>query len=527
MAGLDALWFLERRQIVNRVKTILTSTSRTVFYVLIAAYFVVMASVRMVRGQLAPRAPHLMEPFASAAAFALLALFAVVAYGAASGFSSTFSSTADARFLTGSTLDARTVVLWLQLRRCTALLARITLSFVFYAMVAARSANLAALAVSALGATAAIAAVSVPCLKLRRTVGMRTAQALPGALAAIALFPMLIVLSGYLRRNATAEGIIRLGAGRFMNALLAGDMRAAGVLWAVCAVLLAAAWLCGDDVYPELYASAMRALSFKQRARGGAGIAFRAPADYQRRDNGRDRITEAFGSLHGPWSLAWKEWIAFARSPSAQRIFVFGVGASALTGWVLGTAAARSSNALEQSFEYLPAVFIMFMVFVAMGSALTLATDLSKPLWWMGPHSLRARLAAWVCATSWRTGLVVFAGAAAWALALHLPLWILFALPASFAAVLYLRAVGLATYSMFPSTIDQRGPMGAVRLLITYALCFPPAIAGVLAGYLAHSIPLGAACAMLSAAGEVCLLVLFAAARIAGSGAAFAQAEAA
>jgi len=101
----------------------------------------------------------------------------------------------------------------------------------------------------------------------------------------------------------------------------------------------------------------------------------------------------------------------------------------------------------------------------------------------------------------------------------------LVAIPISIAAVLHLRAVGLALYALFPSTIDQRGPLAFVRALLTYILAVPPAIAGGVIGYAFHTLTGGVMVGISAAILETLVLVTFASARIDGRGVAFAQAE--
>jgi hypothetical protein len=108
---------------------------------------------------------------------------------------------------------------------------------------------------------------------------------------------------------------------------------------------------------------------------------------------------------------------------------------------------------------------------------------------------------------------------------MHLPVVALAGIPLALAAVCYLRAVGLALYAIFPSTIDQRGPLAMVRALLTYVLAAPPVIAGVVAGVLFRSIAGGVATGIVVSAAETLALVAFASARISDRGAAIAQAE--
>jgi hypothetical protein len=98
-------------------------------------------------------------------------------------------------------------------------------------------------------------------------------------------------------------------------------------------------------------------------------------------------------------------------------------------------------------------------------------------------------------------------------------------IPIAMATVFYLRVVGLTLYAMFPSTVDQRGPMAMIRALLTYAFAAPPMIAGSLAAGLLRNVAVAVIVTILVSAGETLWLLSFASSRIAGRGVAVAQAE--
>jgi hypothetical protein len=169
---------------------------------------------------------------------------------------------------------------------------------------------------------------------------------------------------------------------------------------------------------------------------------------------------------------------------------------------------------------------MMGMIFISMGSAVALSADISKPLWWMGRDSLIVRLFAWCIAMSWRLAACLCAGIGAWAIAQQKPAIAQAGIPLALVGVLHLRVVGLALYSLFPSSIDQRGPLAFVRALLTFVLAAPPAIAALVVILLQPDRPLLAvAAAVVCSLVETLLLIAFAASRIAGQGVAFARAE--
>jgi hypothetical protein len=211
-----------------------------------------------------------------------------------------------------------------------------------------------------------------------------------------------------------------------------------------------------------------------------------------------------------------------------QRMFYFGLFVCACVGGLFGHVVASSQNEVEEALGLAYMAGNMIVIFVAMGSAIGLSTDISKPLWWMGRDPLWLRLVAWTAATSWRLAACVGIGIAAWAAVLHASVIAAAGIPVALTVVLHLRAVGLVIYSIFPSTIDQRGPLAIVRAMLTYLFAAPPAIVGTVLLIVHPADPVwaiagGVACSLL----ETLLLIAFASKRIGGQGVAFARAEAA
>jgi hypothetical protein len=287
--------------------------------------------------------------------------------------------------------------------------------------------------------------------------------------------------------------------------------------------LVGLSYLLGSGLYPELYASSMRVLAFREKQTRAQGLAIE-----HRYEQRAARVSPILDIVRGPWTVLWKEWIAFMRSPSMQRTFVFGLLVSAAAGGFFGYAFSKShgGDSVAESAGFASSIAMMGMIFISMSSAVALSTDISKPLWWMGRDSLVVRLFAWCIAMSWRLAACLCAAIGAWALAQHHALIAEAGIPLVLVAVLHLRVVGLALYSLFPSSIDQRGPLAFVRALLTFVLAAPPAIAALTLLLLQPEHPLFAVvAAVVCSLVETFLLIAFAAARIAGQGVAFARAE--
>jgi hypothetical protein len=521
LTNLSALWYLEWRQIANRVKRAFATPSRALIYVLAGAYLIFMSFVRS--RSASPLGATAPEPYASALLFAYITALGIVMYGGASGIVGAFGSTADARFLTGSLINQRAVTLWLQLRRCAASMARMIFTMVLYTLILGPGTS-TGITVSVLGGTAAATASAIPMLKLRNVIGTRTAQSVAGLVAVLGIFPMAILFASLPGGRAVdaAHGIEHLGAGHAFNQLFAGSPLAIGALYAFTALVVVLAYAAGTDLYPDLYAASMRSLQFRTFARRGGSVMLTVHHTYR---SGATRVPFAFAVLRGAWVLVWKEWIAFARSPSMQRSLAFGVVACAAVGWIFGNTAYLSSDRFHTAMGFMSVAGNMVVLFVAMGSAIGLSADIAKPLWWMGPDSLWRRLLAWTVGTSWRLGVCLVIAAIGWSIGLRSWQMAAAAIPSTIAVVLCLRAVGLVIYALFPSTLDQRGPLAFIRALLTYTFSAPPGIAGFVVFFFARSFAAGIAAGIAVAVAEMLLLISFAAWRIAGQGAAIARAE--
>jgi hypothetical protein len=522
--GLSALAYLEYRQIVNRIRYTARQPARVLVYLIALVYIVAVAVMRHNSRHTMPVAA-IPEPYASALFFAYITLLGIMMYGAASGIVGAFSSPADARFLSGSLISQRIVIIWLQLRRSGASIGRMIFTLLLYTLIFSTSGTSAGIGLATIGGTLVATLSAIPVLKLRRITGTATAQSLAGAIAAIGILPMAILLATLPpngMRHEQAAAVERLGAGLAFNALFDGNAAALAGLYGFGVLLIAVSYVLGTGLYPDLYATSMRVLAFRDRQRRGT-TAFSLEHQYEHRGaHGSHRV---FGVLRGPWTIVWKEWIAFMRSPSMQRMFVFGVLVCAAVGALFGYITIGSKDALEQSILLASTAGNMIVIFVAMGSAIGLSSDISKPLWWMGRDALWLRLLAWTIGASWRLAICLAVGIAAWAIALHIPAIALAGIPIAIAVVLYLRAIGLAIYSLFPSTFDQRGPLAMVRALLTYLMAAPPAFLAAVVLLVSRSLSAGIIAGILCSLIETLLLVAFASARMAGQGVTFARAE--
>lgn len=510
--------------LLHRIQTAFRQPARAIMYIVAIGWFAMMAYFRSHAP--APVASFAVpEPFASAILFAFIALLGIIMYGAASGFVGAFSSAADARFLCGSHLSETAVVTWLQLRRSATVVLRTALAVLFYSVIlwtGARPSATSLIGVSVIGATLLVAATGVPMLKLRAIAGARFAKTLAAAIVAAGLLPVAILL-GSLSDPAIlpwALSIEHTGAGIAANALVHGNAVAVAALYAAAIATLLLSFASGRDLYPELYASSLRMLEYRSRRRrlpgiiGGERAYHSAPA--------RSRI---FEGARGAWTIAWKEWIAFVRAPGAQRMFWLGLAGCAMAGAIFGNVARHSKDPEGAAIGMSIGVANMIIIFITIASSFGLAADLRKPLWWMGPDPIWLRLFAWVLATSWRLSICMGIGAAVFGAMMGVPDVTLAAIPIAITIAIYLRSIGLSLYALLPAGLDQRGPLAMLRALLTYIFAVPAIAATVLFAVMTHSFAVAVTAGIVCALGEALLLILFAAARIQGRGATFAQAE--
>ena len=141
------------------------------------------------------------------------------------------------------------------------------------------------------------------------------------------------------------------------------------------------------------------------------------------------------------------------------------------------------------------------VLFVAMTSV-SLAEDLRMPLWWMSSAGLAQRLWTWLCAGAWRLAAGLAVAFCSAALAAHRPWFLIPAVPVAIVFSLYVKAIGLAAYALFPSKLDARGPVMGLRFILTY-LALLPALAGASLGVFLHGAALGVAASLACLVAEM------------------------
>lgn len=459
------------------------------------------------------------EPLASIAAFAFLFLCAELLRRGAVGRLAAFASRADARFLTAGRFSPRNVALWLQLRSSFTVIVRSLFLIVLYSVVLNRAGNAAALAFSMAGGAAILGALPIVGL----AAGVRFREAASRAFFIVELLSGAAVAGlalAFLRASGVFASlpahVVQLRFGSAVNALVTGHAIALSLLLFCVAFLIVLAYASAGDLYPELYAASVRTFDHGGRARAFA----QGKATDRYALHAADRSDTR---LSGAWIILWKEWLGFRRSKTAR----FSVGATffiCLAAGVVGVFLRFGRIDATVLAGFIGPVASLVVVFTLMTSV-SLATDLRKPLWWLGPDPLRVRLYAWVLSTTWRMSATALAAALTFAIAAARADIFGAVLPLALVVPITLRAIGLATYAVLPIPADQRGPLALLRMLIAIALILPASVAAVAAFIFLHS----TAAAMFAAFVVLVLqdggLIEFASWRMNGAGWSFARAE--
>lgn len=496
-------------------------------YVLAIAYFVFIGGARFwAAGHHAHGHTSVVpEPYASGIFFGALLVLTLVLVSAAGGKVGAFTSLADARFLIGSRLRERNVIVWLQLRTSWRLIARLLFLIIFYTILYSAAGSFLGMALSMAGFVAFCASFSIPTMRLQRRFGTRAGFVLPTVTGTCAIAGLTALAAGFLfpQQAHFSTAVEHLGLGRLILAMLAGSWLPIALLYALTVLMGATAYWGAEDLYPELYHGSSRMIDLVRRRRRNP-FAFERGAPAMPPTATSARIVGR-GGMHGAWSILWKDWVVFKRSRGSRYFFFAGIALAIGAGAALGVAVRRMHDPMGASIGLAASIGNLLVVFVAMYSSASLAADIGKPLWWLNVDALRARLYVQIVATSWRLALCIALWLLTWAIVIPSAHFALAAIPVSAAVVVFLRAIGLALYSLFPSAIDQRGPIAMLRIFALYVLVLPPLAAGIFAGYFSHAVAAGVGTGMFVAVIQALLLIEFAAARIARSGNAFARAE--
>jgi hypothetical protein len=443
-------------------------------------------------------------------------LFGIMLAAGTSRYVGFFSSRAEALMLIRSPLHPSAVSGYLQARAVASTLAQMFSRFAYILLIAfpGRTTPLGLLREALLLAsvTAAIA-----CLPLPRALAHGWAQALciacGSAIAFLGALPL--VRDAVVAFKDVTFAVVLQAAipdwhpGNVVTQIAGGNLLPVCLTLAVGLVATLAFVVVSRDAYPELYALSIAHLELRERIKARRSIRGDGPdaADAPK------RMTSVSIPLRGAFAIVWLDAITWARR-AAPLMTVLIITGALLGGFAIGFIARSSEYGAASGtlFGALPNLYIG----IASTGGVKLASDLRRPLFWLGGVPLQARLAAWCCAPLWRDAVFVGLVALGFAVVSHdIPVAVT-VLGAGVAVALLCRASGIAIFALLPNALEQRGPALFLRLMLSYLLLGPVMVVAVIFAFIFRSLVAGAAVGIIPAVMEATVLILFAGWRLAG-----------
>jgi hypothetical protein len=516
---LRALLYADVRSFVNQFREIRRSPTRAImwtFFALIVAGFVVLRIVRATRRQGLPVNIFPVVDSTDVIVCGGIMIFGVtLALG--SRFAGLFAHPAEARFIIDSPAKPFVATLYVQTREVVRSGGRQGLGLLYAALFylpehlgageLVRDLVLLVVAFMAIGATPLarqlLAKPAVPFAIAAGWIGIAVAALALAHDAAVAFQP-----PGPLGVAALALPDYHPGA--ILLATPGVQIATIAALLACTAALFIFVARAARDAYPELYELSMKRFNRVERLRGRfftSGSAMPATTTVKTPVSG---VSVTGGVPSGVMIFVWRAWTEYQHTHNARSA---GLETALLLGG--GYALARlTAFAHPELVISIASPFVTLLFLLALAKSAALGNELRRPLFWLSDTTLFERLCALAVAQSWRVigwFVLVAIGLAAG----RAPLLAIIAAAATGpAAVLLAIATGYASYALFPSEVDQRGPLLFVRLLIGYALLAPALVVGVLSGFLLHRAIFGFATGTATALLEAAVLIGFAAWRL-------------
>ena len=545
--------YLDLHILLNRIKTVTRNPLRLILWLLFAALLVSVLQGRAmmnaaIRAHPFPRGgrepvPFFIDPtpfLHTVAAFVpgiVLAAVGLFILTASRQPLATFRSAADARFLCGSWLSQRLVVLWLVLRVILSASWRIPMMAALFFLVlptVGLSTGTALISFVALCLVAANLTLSVPIfIARRRRIGPNPTIAgwlllLVGLASLVVVFVALSpgpsILPASLQPIAAS-----LPPGGWLVAAFEGNAIALLPLAALAAASVLLTWLLSADVYPELWQASARMIVLRRALRSRGPFITRSERRAMFKEAGLSeetmsrRQTAPSSRGHwvppGAWTILWKEWLSSRRVAGGLRVPAITLLVAVTTGAAVGIL-SRSGDAA--SLVIVPLGYLV--IFGSFFTAMRMGADLRKPIWWLSTSSLGARLAVLTAARSLRMVVPISAGLLTATLLGGHRSFVVVGVPIIAALVWALNAMGVLMYAIIPSSADMRGPGGLLRGCLLGAMLVPMGIAALIGAIVA-----GGSGALLMMVGttlaEGWILIVIATSQLDGNGLAYAQAE--
>lgn len=556
-AALRALLYLDMHILLNRMRTVARNPLRLILWLVFLLVIVSSFQARTMMNEAIrtrpvppPGAPPLpafpdLTPILHTAATFLpgitLLMFGIFTIGSCRQPLPAFRSAADARFLCGSALPPRLVVLWLVVRVILSLSWRLPLMLFFFIAIIPTSLSLSVsrglVAFTGFLLLASTLALNLPIFVSRqRHLGPNPALVgwllvLTG-LSAIAMVFLTLSPGPPILPSALPSVAVALPPGSWLVGAFEGNGFGLIALAALAVGSLTVTWMVAGDVYPELWLTSARVIVLRRALRRRGPFMTRSDQRQLLRDAGiaqpwRHRRQTAAGAGRGrwvpsgAWTILWKEWLATRRVAGGMRTPAIALLVALLVGAAVGVLSRNGPEVV--GFLLGPLAYIV--VFGSLFTAYRIGGDLRKPTWWLSASRLRTRLAVMLIARSLRMALPISAGLLTASVVSGNIAFLFVGAPIAGATIWAINGMALATYALIPGSSDMRGPGGCLRVIALFLMLIPIAIAAAVGGIATQSGVGSLVASVLTALVEGWLLLVFAALQLDGNGLAFAQAE--
>jgi hypothetical protein len=556
-SALRTLLYLDAHVLLNRMRTVARNPLRLILWLVFLLAIVSSFQARTMMNQAirsrpvpppgAPPFPFILDPAAwlhIAAAFLpgiIMLALGIFIIGSCRQPLPAFRSAADARFLCGSALPPRLVVLWLVVRVILSLSWRLPLMLFFFIAILPTSLDLS-VSRGLVGFIAVVLLTSTLALNLpifisrQRHLGPN--PALVGwllvmiGLSAVAVVFVALSPGPPIVASALQSVAVALPPGSWLVGAFEGNVLGLLALAALAIGSLALTWRVAGDVYPELWLTSARVIVLRRALRRRGPFMTRSAQRQLLSEAGiaqpsRHRRETAAGASRGrwvpsgAWTILWKEWLATRRVAGGMRIPAIAL----LVAVLLGAAVGVLSHDGPAVVGFLVGPLSYVVVFGSLFTAYRMSGDLRKPIWWLSASTLRTRLAVMLMARSLRTAIPISAGLLTASVVSGNIAFLFVGAPIAAAAIWAINAMALATYALIPGSSDMRGPGGCLRVVALFMMLIPIAIAAAVGGLATQSGVGSLVATVLTALAEGWLLLVFAASQLDGNGLAFAQAE--
>ena len=283
-SGLRTLTYLDAHIFLNRLRTIRRDPKRAIVWGLFILWVLVFIPLRFISGTRGtPIDPGIRTVLATVATVVpgLVLILVAVMVGASRRPFGLFRSAADARFLCGSGLPRRLVVLWLDFRTIRTALIQLPL-FAFWVVVFPSALGLTlgrvveiAFSLGLLGAF--VLGLNLPLFVLRRQLPALAMPVVAWVIALLGLASLGMAINQAIHGPLSVPGLVptvlfALPPGAWVVGAIAGGALPLLALAIAAIVALTLTAVVADDVYPELWQASTRTIALQGLMRRSGGL---------------------------------------------------------------------------------------------------------------------------------------------------------------------------------------------------------------------------------------------------------------